>query len=114
MGIALGAFGAHGLKMILSSELMAVFQTAVTYQMWHSFALILIALMMDMNIHSNTKLLVWAARLIGIGIVFFSGSLYFLAVFNCHWLGVITPIGGISFLMAWLLIFIFSLKGYRK
>lgn len=114
MCITLGAFGAHGLKMILSPESMSVFQTAVTYQMWHSFALILIALMMDANVHSNTKLLVWSARLIGIGIVFFSGSLYFLAVFNCRWLGVITPIGGISFLMAWLLIFIFSLKGYRK
>jgi len=106
IGIGMGAFGAHGLKAILTPEMMAVYQTGVTYQMWHSFGLITIALIRHQNLAS--KLLNWAGWLMFIGIILFSGSLYLLAFTQSLRFGMITPIGGVSFLLAWLLICIYS------
>jgi len=105
-GIGLGAFGAHGLKTLLSPEMLAVYQTGVTYQMWHALGLVLTALLCRHV--PDSKLLNWAGRLMFAGIVLFSGSLYLLALLNQKWLGMVTPIGGISFLTAWLLIAIFA------
>lgn len=106
-GIGLGAFGAHGLKTLLSPEMLDVYQTGVTYQMWHALGLVLTALLCR---HApDSKLLRWAGRLMFAGIVLFSGSLYLLALLNQKWLGMVTPIGGISFLTAWLLIAIFAI-----
>ncbi|MDP2903883.1 MAG: DUF423 domain-containing protein [Methylovulum sp.] len=111
-GIGLGAFGAHGLKAILTPELLAVYQTGVTYQMWHALGLILIALLCQ---HAPaSKLLDWAGGLMFAGILMFSGSLYLLALLNQKWLGMITPIGGVSFLTAWLLIAIFATQARRQ
>lgn len=107
-GIGLGAFGAHGLKTLLSPEALAIYQTGVSYQVWHALGLILIALLQSQAISSH--LLAWAGRLMFGGIVLFSGSLYLLALLNQKWLGMITPIGGLSFLTAWLLIAIFAFK----
>ncbi|MCF7986318.1 MAG: DUF423 domain-containing protein [Methylovulum sp.] len=107
-GIGLGAFGAHGLKAVLSPEALAIYQTGVTYQVWHALGLILIALLQS-HTHSS-HLLIWAGRLMLGGIVLFSGSLYLLALLNQKWLGMITPLGGLSFLAAWLLIAIFAVK----
>ncbi len=107
-GIGLGAFGAHGLKTVLSPEALAIYQTGVTYQVWHALGLILIALLQPQALSSH--LLIWAGRLMFSGIVLFSGSLYLLALLNQKWLGMITPIGGLSFLAAWLLIAIFAVK----
>jgi uncharacterized membrane protein YgdD (TMEM256/DUF423 family) len=106
MGVGMGAFGAHGLKTILTPEMMTVYQTGVTYQMWHSLALIGIAIMRHQN--PAAKLLSWAGWLMFIGIILFSGSLYLLALTQSSELGRITPIGGVSFLTAWLLISIYS------
>lgn len=106
MGVGMGAFGAHGLKAILTPEMMDVYQTGVTYQMWHSLALVGIALMRHQN--PASKLLSWAGWLMFTGIVLFSGSLYLLALTQSSELGRITPIGGVSFLTAWLLISIYS------
>jgi uncharacterized membrane protein YgdD (TMEM256/DUF423 family) len=106
IGVGMGAFGAHGLKATLSPEMLTVYQTGVTYQMWHALGLIGIALMRRQV--SESKLLNWAGYLMFFGIVLFSGSLYLLALLNLTWLGMITPIGGISFLIAWLLIAIFA------
>jgi len=111
IGVGMGAFGAHALKSIISPEMLAVYQTGVTYQMWHALGLIGIA-----AIHHQapaSKLLRWAGWLMFIGILLFSGSLYSLVLLNLNWLGMITPIGGASFLTAWLLITVFAAKNAR-
>lgn len=111
-GVVLGAFGAHGLKSIISPEALMVYQTAVTYQMWHALGLIGIALMRQHAQDSN--LLRWAGLFMFLGIVLFSGSLYLLAIFDLTALGKVTPIGGVSFLVAWSLIIIFSGKKTQR
>ena len=108
LGVVLGAFGAHLLKTMMTPELLAVYQTGVTYQMWHAFGLIVIALMQQYD--SESLLLKWAGSLMFLGIVLFSGSLYLLAVLDVPELGKITPIGGVSFLISWSLLVIFSGK----
>jgi uncharacterized membrane protein YgdD (TMEM256/DUF423 family) len=112
IGVGMGAFGAHGLKTIISSELLVVYQTGVTYQMYHALGLIGIALI-RLQV-SNSKLLIWAGWLMFIGILLFSGSLYLLALLNLKWLGMITPIGGVCFLMAWLLITLYAVQNIRS
>lgn len=108
LGVGFGAFGAHGLKAIISPELLTVYQTGVSYQMWHALGLIAIALVHTQSQHS--RLLHWAGWLMFAGIVLFSGSLYLLAILNVKWLGMITPFGGVAFLLAWLLITLFAAK----
>jgi len=108
IGVGMGAFGAHGLKAIISPELLTVYQTGVSYQMWHALGLIGIALMRQHV--PESKLLSWAGWLMFIGILLFSGSLYVLTLLNLKWLGMITPLGGVSFITAWLLIAIFAAK----
>jgi len=91
LGVALGAFGAHGLKAILEANAtMAIWQTAVLYHLVHAVA----ALWASEK--RPAVVWIWTA-----GIVIFSGSLYILAVTNVRWLGAITPIGGILFLIGW-------------
>ncbi len=111
IGVGMGAFGAHGLKTVISPELLAVYQTGVTYQMWHALGLIGIALICPQA--PDSKLLHWAGRLMFTGIVLFSGSLYGLALLNQPWLGMVTPIGGVCFLTAWFLIMLFAVKNIR-
>jgi uncharacterized membrane protein YgdD (TMEM256/DUF423 family) len=105
-GVGLGAFGAHGLKNSLSPEMLAVYQTGVTYQMWHALGLMGISLLQQQT--AESKLIVWSGWLMFIGIIVFSGSLYLLAILNLKWIGIITPIGGVSFIVAWVLIAIFA------
>ena len=107
-GVAMGAFGAHGLKAILSPAMLAVYKTAVDYQMWHALALGLIAILRQQLPESS--LLKWAGWLMFAGIILFSGSLYLLAILNIKWLGMITPLGGVCFLAAWICITIFAFK----
>ena len=107
-GIGLGAFGAHGLKNVLSPELLTVYQTGVTYQMWHALGLMGISLIHQQS--PESKLIYWAGWLMFMGIILFSGSLYLLVILNLKWIGIITPIGGVSFIMAWVLIAIFATK----
>jgi len=111
IGVGMGAFGAHGLKTVISPEMLAVYQTGVTYQMYHALGLIGIALTNRQA--PDSKLLHWAGRLMFSGILLFSGSLYLLVFLNLKWLGMITPIGGVCFLTAWLLITIFAAKNIR-
>ncbi|MDO9138712.1 MAG: DUF423 domain-containing protein [Methylobacter sp.] len=108
VGVAMGAFGAHGLKAILSPELLTIYQTGATYQMYHALGLIAIALFHRQA--PDSKLLHWAGWLMFIGILLFSGSLYLLALLNLKWLGMITPLGGVCFITAWLLLSIFAAK----
>ena len=106
IGVAMGAFGAHGLKAILGPEMLAVYKTGVDYQMWHALGLGLIALLKHQA--SASKLLLWAGWMMFAGIILFSGSLYVLAISNIRWLGMITPFGGLAFLIAWLLVMLFA------
>ena len=95
LAVALGAFGAHGLKAVLAqNDTAAIWQTAVLYHLAHSLTLLLVA--------SREPLHVWAWRLFAAGVVIFSGSLYALAVTNVKILGAITPIGGVCLLAGWL------------
>ncbi len=103
--VAMGAFGAHALRNSLDSLAMSVYETGVDYHMWHALALWIIA--MDLRSDSESRLLIWSARLMIAGICLFSGSLYLLSVTGIGWLGSITPLGGTAFLAAWLLLAIY-------
>lgn len=99
IGVALGAFGAHGLRGRLTPEMLAVFETGVRYQMYHVFALLVVA--SAIGHLGSARLLVVAGWSFFAGILLFSGSLYALAVTNTTILGAITPIGGLAFLAGW-------------
>lgn len=101
MAVGCGAFGAHGLKKMISEEMLAIWHTAVTYQVMHALGMIAIALLMP---RMNSAALRWAGALMLAGIVIFSGSLYLLALTGTRILGAITPLGGVAFLAAWLLV----------
>lgn len=98
-GVALGAFAAHGLKARLSPDYLAVFQTGTHYQMLHSLALLAVALLM---LQAPRPLLRISGWLFALGILLFSGSLYLLTLMGMPRLGMITPLGGVSFLAGWL------------
>jgi uncharacterized membrane protein YgdD (TMEM256/DUF423 family) len=108
VAVAAGAFGAHGLKKILSADLLAVWQTAVTYQIAHALGLLAIALLMPRLRSGPAK---WAGILMLAGIVIFSGSLYALALTGIRALGAITPVGGAAFLLSWALL---ATAAYRQ
>ena len=97
LSVGLGAFGAHGLKARVSPEMLAIWQTGVTYQFFHALALILLGLWMKQSgVEAIASL--WCFSL---GILIFSGSLYVLVLSNIKMLGAITPIGGVFFLVGW-------------
>ena len=98
VAVAAGAFGAHGLRQILSAEMLAIWQTGVTYQIAHGLGLLAIAALAP---RLKSRLTAWAGMAILIGIVLFSGSLYALALSGVRILGAITPLGGIGFLLGW-------------
>jgi len=98
LAVALDAFGAHGLRGRLSPEMLAVFQTGVQYHMAHALALILVSAIMG---RMSGWLIQTAGWCFVAGIVFFSGSLYLLAVTGVTILGAVTPIGGLLFLAGW-------------
>jgi uncharacterized membrane protein YgdD (TMEM256/DUF423 family) len=97
--VALGAFGAHGLKNRLPVDMMAIWQTAVQYQFWHTLALLGIGILLNQGMQS--KWLTFSGWLFAAGIVIFSGSLYILSLSGIRWLGAITPVGGVLWLAAW-------------
>ena len=99
IGVALGAFGAHGLRTRLSPDMLAVFETGVRYQMYHALALLLTAAAIGRM--GDARLLVIAGWLFVAGIVLFSGSLYALALTGVSILGAVTPFGGLAFLIGW-------------
>jgi len=100
-GVALGAFAAHGLKNSLSAEYLAIFHTGVMYQLIHALALLAVALL-AMQIPG--RLMTWAGISFVVGMVLFSGSLYLLTMTGVTRLGIITPFGGLAFLVGWLLL----------
>lgn len=100
--IALGAFGAHGLKQFLSADMLSVYHTGVQYHFYHAFGIIVIGLLL---LHfPKSRLMPVSGWLMMAGIVLFSFSLYALSVTGTRALGMITPFGGVSFLTAWILL----------
>lgn len=97
-GVALGAFAAHGLKNRLTPEYLTIFHTGVTYQLVHTLALFGVALLAT---QIQGRLITWAGMSFTIGILLFSGSLYLLTTTGISKLGIITPFGGLAFLVGW-------------
>ena len=102
LSVVLGAFGAHGLKNKITPEMLAVFKTGVDYQFYHSIALALVGLSLIAQGVDESRFLIWAFVCFSIGIVFFSGSLYLLALTRKKIFGPITPLGGLFFILGWL------------
>jgi uncharacterized membrane protein YgdD (TMEM256/DUF423 family) len=98
VSVAAGAFAAHGLKSRLSPEMMATFELAARYQMYHALALIACALAWERWPGTAVAL---AGALFVAGILLFSGSLYLLSLTGTRWLGAVTPLGGTAWLVAW-------------
>jgi uncharacterized membrane protein YgdD (TMEM256/DUF423 family) len=100
VSVAAGAFGAHALRAQLSSDLLDTFETAARYQMYHALALLAVGLWLTRSSEGSG----WASAagwLFVAGTVLFSGSLYLLALSGVRWLGAITPLGGVAFLLGW-------------
>ena len=108
LAVSIGAFAAHMLRDRLSPELLNTFQTGVQYHMYHALGLFGIGLLM-LNFPTSNLLRISAYLMIA-GIVLFSGSLYLLSITGTKWLGAITPLGGLCFLTAWVLIVWFAAK----
>jgi uncharacterized membrane protein YgdD (TMEM256/DUF423 family) len=98
LGVAAGAFGAHALRARLSAEMLAVWETAVRYQMYHALALLAVAWAATRWPGPATTAAGW---LFVTGTLVFSGSLYLLSLSGLRWLGAVTPIGGVAFLAGW-------------
>ena len=108
IGVALGAFGAHGLKSKVTPEMLVVWQTGVQYHLIHALALLLIGILCHlMPEPAFARNAGWA---ILVGILLFSGSLYAMVLSGVRTLGIITPLGGVAFLIGWLLLVIAAWK----
>jgi uncharacterized membrane protein YgdD (TMEM256/DUF423 family) len=101
LAVLLGAFGAHGLKEKVSPEDILIFETGVKYHMYHALGLVLIGFL---GFHFTKDVIHLPSILFLVGIVIFSGSLYLLVLSGARWLGAITPMGGLAFIIGWLLL----------
>jgi uncharacterized membrane protein YgdD (TMEM256/DUF423 family) len=106
LGVALGAFGAHGLRSRLTPDMLAVFEIGVRYQMYHVFALLLVAA--AIGHFGSVRLLTIAGWSFIAGTFIFSGSLYALALTGTGVFGAITPVGGLGFLVGWACLAVFA------
>lgn len=108
-GVALGAFGAHGLKDKLTAEMLEVWETGVRYQVWHALALLAVGMLAGQS--GSSRWLGAAGWLYLIGTLLFSGSIYLLATTGWRWLGPVTPLGGTALLAGWLCLAIWAFFG---
>lgn len=108
MVVILGAFGAHALKARLAPEMMAIYHTAIQYHLFHALGLLVIGLLSLWFPASGY--LRWAGWFMLAGIMLFSGSLYLLSLSGVRWLGAITPLGGMAFIVGWVLFCLGVLK----
>ena len=106
LGVALGAFGAHGLESRLSEDDLSTYETAVQYQMYHAFALLILFTLSHTIPTHKVRMIGWSFVL---GILLFSGSLYLYVITGISIFGAITPLGGVSFLFGWVIL---SKEGY--
>lgn len=108
LAVALGAFGAHGLEGKVPDRYLEIWKTAVQYQMFHAGGMFLVGLLLSH--FPGSSLLQWSGWLMLAGIILFSGSLFVLAVTQISKLGAITPLGGLAFLAAWVLLIVAAVK----
>ena len=99
LALVLGALGAHGLRGRIEERLFETFQTAVEYQMYHCLALMMVAILMRER--GRSLALDIASYAFILGVLLFSGSLYGLVLTNMEWLGPVTPVGGLCFIVGW-------------
>lgn len=111
VGVAAGAFGAHMLKTLLEPPMLAAYDTGTRYQMYHAFGMILSG--MGASVFKDHRL-VKAGWFFAAGLVMFCGSLYGMALLEWRWLGPITPIGGLTFIVGWLLLAWRTWQGMRS
>ena len=107
LGVLLGAFGAHGLKSRIEPAMLETFEVGVRYHLVHAVALLVVALMSQQQSCSCIKVAGWSFT---VGIVIFSGTLYVLAVTGMKWLGAITPIGGVAFMVGWIALLVAGVR----
>jgi uncharacterized membrane protein YgdD (TMEM256/DUF423 family) len=107
IGVALGAFGAHALKARVTADFLSVFETGVRYQMYHALALIAVAWAAERWGGSWVNASGWLFML---GIFMFSGSLYLMTFTGVRWLGAITPVGGLCFILGWIALAVAALR----
>lgn len=100
LAVMLGAFGAHGLGTLLDDRQMSAYQTGVQYHFYHTLLLIGIGLLL--RICPGSRIFQWSGWFAIAGIFLFSGSLYLLSVTGLRWLGILTPFGGLAFVLSWL------------
>ncbi len=108
LSVMIGAFGAHMLEPIIGEDKISVYETGVQYHMIHALGIIVIGVIA--KVFGESKLLAWSARLLFIGIILFSGSLYVLSISGIGPLGAITPFGGVSFIAGWVCLAVTALK----
>ena len=108
LAVIMGAFGAHALKVRLDEALLKVYQTGSEYHFYHALGLVLLGVL-AINIPINIWLKISGWSML-VGIILFSGSLYLLSIFNLRWLGMVTPAGGLLFIIAWISLIIAVLK----
>lgn len=108
LAILLGAFAAHAIQNTLGVRMLAIFNTAVDYHLYHALGLIIIGLLIKNR--PTSKALKIAVYLMLFGIIIFCGSLYALSLTGISKLGMITPIGGVAFIAAWMFVFVAFLK----
>lgn len=101
VAVALGAFGAHTLRGRLAPEMLDVFETGVRYQMYHALALLAVAWATTRWPLAGVAAAGW---LFTAGTLLFSGSLYVLALTGVRWLGAVTPLGGVAFILGWIVL----------
>lgn len=109
LAVAFGAFGAHGLRAVLTVQDLATFETGVRYQMYHALALLAVAWAAGRWPDAATVPAAGWSFVVGIAV--FSGSLYVLVLTGHRWLGAVTPLGGVAFLVGWLLLAWTALRG---
>jgi len=100
LSVAAGAFASHALKEKLSERAIEIFETGARYQMYHALALLMVALLLSRAEAAQSTLAAAGVAFI-VGVVIFSGSLYTLSFTNIKWLGAITPLGGLAFIIGW-------------
>ncbi|GAB5412691.1 MAG: DUF423 domain-containing protein [Congregibacter sp.] len=108
LSVATGAFGAHALRNRLDDYALRIFETAVQYQFYHSLALLLTGALLTQ--FPQSSLLKSSTLAFALGILVFSGSLYVLSLTGLRWLGAITPLGGLAFLVGWACLLVFAVR----
>lgn len=107
LAVVLGAFGAHIVEGMLTPDRFDVYRTAVQYHFYHALGLLIVG---SVSFHINNTWMKWSGYSLITGILIFSGSLYLLTLLDLGWLGAVTPIGGVAFILGWAFLFIGLVK----